>query len=90
MGSRVDGLGVEGGVAPTVEGDLAQLLAGQAELVHAALGHHGDPVGGRDGAVGERPLHEAAEAGDPPPPPPEPPMPWRPPVPWAEPSLTVR
>ena len=62
MGSGVDGLRVEGGIAPSVDGDLAQLLTGEAELVHPARAHHGDPVGGRDGAVGQCPLHEAAEA----------------------------
>ena len=75
--------GIQGGVAATVEGDLAQLLTGQAELVHAALADHGDPVDGGDGPVGERPLQEAAESGHPAAAAAWPPMPWRPPVPWA-------
>jgi hypothetical protein len=60
-------VGIEGGVAAPVEGDLSQLLAGEPELVHAPLPYHGDPVGRRDGAVGERPLQETTEARHPPP-----------------------
>ena len=60
----IDGLGVQARIGPVVDGDGAHLLAGQPELVHAALGHHGQPVAGRDGAVGDGPLQEAAEAGD--------------------------
>ena len=63
QGIGVDRLGVQRGVAATVDGDLTQLLAGQPELVHATLPDHGDPVGGRHCAEGERPLHEAPEAG---------------------------
>ena len=64
-GVAVDGLRVEGGVPPAVEGDLAQLLAGQPELVHAALGHQGHPVDGGDRPEGEGPLEEAREPGHP-------------------------
>ncbi len=58
----VDGPVVQGRVAPAVEGDLGQLLAGEAELVDPALGDQGDPVRRRHRAERQVPLEEPREA----------------------------
>ena len=56
----VDGSGVERSVAPPVERDQSEHLAGGTVAVHVLRGVHADPVGGGHGAERSAPFAERA------------------------------
>ena len=53
----VDRIRVQPGVSPGIERDRTELLTGEPEFVHVALGRHGQPVGGGQRAERRRPFH---------------------------------